>query len=92
MKTFAIAGHLGTDPKLETKGETTWTRVRVAANGRETDWFTITAFGKLAEAIAKNLQKGDGIAVRGELRTKTYEGKERIELHAREADFFAKAR
>ncbi len=39
MNTFTIAGHrhLGANLKLESKGETTWTRLRVAKNnGRKT--------------------------------------------------------
>ncbi len=91
MNTFTIAGHLGADPKLETKGETTWTRLRVAANGRKTQWFWVTAFGKLAEAMAEHLRKSDGVAISGELRVNTYDGKERVELIAKTADFFRKS-
>ncbi len=92
MNTFTIAGRLGSDLKLETKDETTWTRLRVATNGRETHWFWVTAFGKLAEAMVEKLGKGDGIAIRGELRVNTYKDKERVELIARTADFFRKSR
>ncbi len=93
MNTFTIAGHLGTDPKLETKGETTWTRLRVATNdGRKTQWFWIAAFGKLAENMVKNLVKGDGVAIHGELRVNTYNDTERVELIAGTADFFRKGR
>ncbi len=91
MNTFTIAGHLGADLKLETKGETSWTRLRVATNdGRKTQWFWITAFGKLAENMVKNLGSGDGIAISGELRVNTHNDKERLELIASRADFFRK--
>ena len=72
MKHFAIAGRLGGTPQLETKGEgsdqITWARMRVAVNSGQDkpDWFWVTAFGKLAENIAKHLVKGDGVALRGE--------------------------
>ena len=93
MNTFTIAGRLGFDLELETKDETTWTRLRVATNnGHGTHWFWITAFGKLAEAMVEKLGKGDGIAIRGELRVNTHDGKERVELIAQSADFFRKSR
>ena len=83
MKTFAIAGHLGATPTLETKGKTSWADLRVAVNGAKghTDWFWITAFGPLAEAICKCLVKGSGIAVNGELRTEEHLfGRERVDV------------
>ena len=90
MKTFTIAGRLGADPELQEKDGKSWTRLRIAANGRVTDWFTLACFGPLAENVTKKLGKGDGIAVRGELRTQEYEGKEQIQLIGLEADFFPK--
>ena len=91
MNTFTIAGYLGADLKLESKGETDWTRLRVATNnGRETQWFWVTAFGKLAKAMVEKLGKGDGIAIHGDLRVTEHQGKERVELIARTADFFRK--
>ncbi len=93
MNTFTIAGRLGTDLELKTKGETSWTRLRVATNnGHGTQWFWITAFGKLAKNLVKHLAKGDGIALRGELRVTTHKKKERVELIAGTADFFRKGR
>ncbi len=93
MNTFQLAGRLGTDPKLQTKGETTWTRLRVATNnGHGTQWFWVTAFGKLAETMVKKLVKGDGVAISGELRSSTHNDKERVELIAKSADFFRKSR
>ncbi len=100
MKHFAIAGRLGATPKLETKGEgkdrVTWTQLRVAVNSGQDqpDWFWITAFGKLAENITKHLEKGDGIALSGELRQNhNNDGtKPPINLIALSADFFKKAR
>ena len=92
MRTFTIAGYLGTDLELQTKDDTTWTQLRVATNdGRRTDWFWVTAFGKLAEIMVEKLGKGDGIAIRGFLRVDTYKDKEQVKLIAREADFFPKA-
>ncbi len=91
MNTFTIAGHLGADLELETKGDTSWTRLRVATNnGHGTQWFWITAFGKLAKNLVKHLGKGDGIAISGDLRVTTHKDKQRVELIAQRADFFGK--
>ncbi len=92
MKNFAIAGNLGSTPELKTKGDTSYVNLRIAANGKKTDWFWVTCFGPLAEAAAKMLQTGDVIAVSGHLRTSTYNDKERVELIAASADFFPKKR
>ncbi len=93
MNNFTISGHLGTDLKLKTKDETSWTRLRVATNnGHGTQWFWVTAFGKLAKAMVEHLAKGDGIAISGDLRVTTHKDKERVELIARTADFFGKKR
>lgn len=89
MNTFSIAGRLGTDPKLQSKDDTVWTTLRVAVNGSHTNWFWVTVFGKLAQAIVEKLEKGDGIAITGELRTNRHNDKERIELIAKRATFFA---
>ena len=58
--------------------------------GRKGFWFTVACFGPLAENITQKLKKGDGIAVRGELRTQEYEGREQIGCIGLEADFFPK--
>lgn len=34
---------------------------------KKTDWFNITAFGKVAETLARNLKKGSQILVQGKL-------------------------
>ena len=90
MKNFHIAGHLGADPELDTKGETTWTRLRVAANGRQTDWFDVAVFGALAETCCEHLKKGDGVAVNGNLRTSKYEDRTVVNLIAQSVQFFGK--
>ena len=34
---------------------------------KKTDWFNVTAFGKVAETLAKNLRKGSQLLVQGKL-------------------------
>lgn len=91
MRTFTIAGYLGTDLELNTKDDTTWTQLRVATNdGYGTHWFWVTAFGKLAQHMVEKLGTGDGITIRGDLVVTTYKDKQRVELIARRAQFFRK--
>ena len=93
MRNFSIAGRIGNDLELKTKGETTWTRLRVATNdGGNTQWFNVTAFGKLAKAMVDKLASGDAVAISGQLRVNEYEGKQYVELIAGAADFFYKSR
>ena len=90
MKTFANAGRLGNDPELKTKDEKPYVRLRIAANGKTTDWFTVAVFGPLAEAAAQHLKKGDGVAVSGRLQSSTYKDRPQIDFIGNNADFFAK--
>ena len=92
MKTFNIAGRLGTTPELQSKGETVWTNLRVVVNGpkNRSDWFWITAFGKLAEALCEHLERGGSVALSGELRVSTYNETEKVELIAKEATFLGR--
>lgn len=59
---------------------------------READFLDCVAWDKTAEFIAKNFTKGDGIAIVGELRTRTYEDKQgskrkATEVYIVEAEF-----
>lgn len=51
--------------------------VRNTPRGQEkkTDWYNVTAFGKQAETLAKYLQKGASILVRGKLSLSAWETK-----------------
>jgi single-strand DNA-binding protein len=43
---------------------------------KETQWHTLTAWGKLADIIEKHLKKGSEVAVQGKLLNKNYTDKE----------------
>ena len=90
MKNFQIAGNLGTAPELQTKGDTVWTQLWVACNGKDLDWFNVVVFGKLAENCCEYLGKGDGVAIAGRLRSEKYEGKHQIKMIADTVQFFSK--
>ncbi len=94
MKNFQLAGNLAQDPKLHNLDEENPSKsrisLRVAVNGREADFFWVTAFGKQVATIAEHLKKGDGVAVEGEL--STYENKIQLVAKPYGVTFFRKDR
>lgn len=91
-----IIGRLGADPELkQTRGDPVC-NIRVATSQRwkdkegnkqeRTEWHSCVFWGKSAELVDKHFSKGDGIIVRGELRTRMWEDNGvkhyRTEIHA----------
>lgn len=82
MNLVVIIGNLGQDPEVREAASTTVCKLRVATNERKkqgeqwvdhTEWHSVTLFGKRAESLGKMLNKGERVAVRGRLRTSSYE-------------------
>jgi len=48
------------------------------------EWHRIVAYGKLAEKCSEHLKKGRLIYIEGKLRSRTYEGKDRVTHHVTE--------
>jgi single-strand DNA-binding protein len=80
-----IIGNLGADPEMRYMADgTAMTSFRVAstrtyggADGErkeETEWFSVTAWRKLAEQCSQFLQKGRRVYVEGRLRTRSWDG------------------
>jgi single-strand DNA-binding protein len=73
-----IIGRLGRDPEFRA-GTTAVCRLRVATSMRkkggetETEWHSITLFGKTAEIAQQYLRKGSEVLVTGRLHTRQYE-------------------
>ena len=78
MNRFELIGILGKDPKvLATKNGDTFVSFTLAVNRRvpkdaaenvqRVDWIPLTAFGKLADVIAKHCKKGMKIYVEGKI-------------------------
>jgi single-strand DNA-binding protein len=75
--TLILAGRLGRDPEMRyTPGGQAVTNFNVATNReyskneeriKETTWFRITAWGKLAETCNEYLRKGSQVLVEGRL-------------------------
>lgn len=83
---FFFIGNLGADPELQyTDGGTAVcrfsianTRHRVDKEGQRTEktsWFNITAWGRQAENVAKYLEKGSKIGVKGWVEQNIWEDK-----------------
>jgi single-strand DNA-binding protein len=61
----------------------------------QTDWHQIVAWGKTAENLAQNVQKGNEISVTGKLTNRAYQAKDGITRYVTEiivSDFFKLAK
>lgn len=102
MNILHIVGNLTNDPeKRSTADGTPVTNFTVAVNRRnhgaragqpEADYFRVTAWRKLAENCVAYLGKGRKVAVTGEVRVSTYEGRDgkthaTLEVTAQDVEF-----
>src|SRR4030043_314766 len=82
-----IIGNIGSEPEMRfTPNGNPVTTFRVAANRvyttsdgerrKETEWFTVVAWNKLAEQCNQFLSKGRLVYVEGRLRSRSWEGKD----------------
>ena len=87
MNKIIVIGNLGRDPEMSyTSGGNAVTKFSVATNRRyttsagdqreETDWFNVSAWGRLAETCNQYLTKGQQVYVEGRMSSRTYEGRD----------------
>ena len=87
MNKILVIGNLGRDPEMRyTPSGQAVTNFTVATNRKyttaegeareETEWFRISAWGRLAETCNQYLAKGRKVYVEGRLRSRTYETRE----------------
>ncbi len=87
LNKLMIIGNLGSEPEMRfTPNGRPVTTFRVATNWRyvtgagerkeETEWFTVVAWGKLAEQCNQFLTKGRLVYAEGRLRTHSWEGQD----------------
>lgn len=77
-----LMGHLGKDPEVrylpsgkQTAAFSVATNRRYRLEGQlkeETEWFSIVAFGRLAEVCSEFLKKGKQVFIEGRMRTRTW--------------------
>ncbi len=107
LNKIMIIGNVGTEPEMRfTPNGNPVTSFRVATNRmftttsgekkRETDWFSVVAWNKLAENCNQYLNKGKHIYVEGSLRNRTWEGQDgqkhsRVEIIANRVIFLDRA-
>jgi len=82
-----LIGNLGSDPEMRfTPNGNPVTTFRVATNRvfttpegerkEETEWFSVTTWGRLAEQCNQSLAKGRLVYAEGRLRTRSWEGQD----------------
>ncbi len=87
LNKIMVIGNLGTDPEMRfTPSGSQVTSFRLAATWnyttsegerkQETEWFTVTTWGKQAETCNQFLAKGRRAYVEGRLRTSSWEGQD----------------
>jgi single-strand DNA-binding protein len=89
MNSVTIKGNLGSDPELRSVGEKASSVASFSiavstykgkdASGQskyESFWVKIVSWGPLAERMAKNLAKGDGVVITGRLDIRSYTDKD----------------
>jgi len=85
LNKIIVIGHLGRDPEMRyTPSGQPVTSFSVASSRRyttasgerreETEWFNVSAFGRLAELCNQYLTKGRQVYVEGRLRSRSYQG------------------
>ena len=107
MNKMIIIGNLGSDPEMRyTPGGQAVTNFNVATNYRytasdgerrdETEWFRISAWGRLGETCNQYLTKGKKVYIEGRLRSRSYETRDgetrfTMEISASEVRFLDSA-
>jgi single-strand DNA-binding protein len=87
LNKIIVIGHLGRDPEMRyTANGQSVTSFSVASSRRyttaageqreETEWFTVNAWGRLAELCNQYLSKGRQVYVEGRLRSRSFEGRD----------------
>ena len=87
MNKIIVIGHLGRDPEMRyTPNGQSVTSFSVASSRRyttsageqreETEWFNVSAWGKLGETCNQYLTKGRQVYVEGRLHSRSYEGRD----------------
>ncbi len=99
MNRVELLGRVGTEPDLKySQNGTAVSQLRLATDRRrqngetEADWHSVVCWGKLAEAVAEYVQKGNRVFVAGSLAQNSYEREDgervyRTEVHAQEIIF-----
>ena len=105
MHKIVVIGHLGRDPEMKYlpngQGVTTFSvassRKYKTASGEQredTEWFNVSAWGRLAETCNQYLSKGQQVYLEGSLKTRSYEDRSgatrfSLDVNANEIQFLS---
>lgn len=92
-----LVGNLGKDPKIiQLNNGTSLAKLEIAINNtyetesgetiKKTQWYTLSAWNKLAEVVKTKFKKGQQIKVQGSLNTRSYLDKAGIVRHITEVN------
>ena len=83
LNLVTLFGNLGADPELKFTDKGAVLKMRLATSRtyidkedkkqEETEWHSLTMFGRRAEGVAKHLHKGSKLVIRGHLHTSSWE-------------------
>jgi len=102
MNLVCLIGRLGKDPELRvTQGGISVAKFSIAVDRRDeaknTDWFDVTCFGKVAENTGKYMKKGCMVGVTGRLQQDKWQDKQsgqnrsKVSIIAGQVDFLSRA-
>lgn len=86
---ITVIGNVGRDPEMRyTPSGAALTEFSIATNRRyttaagerreETDWFNVTAFGRLGERVSQYVTKGSKLYVEGRFHSRSWEGRDGV--------------
>lgn len=100
LNKMCLIGNLGKDPEMRTVGDTVVTSFSVATTEKrgdkeDTQWFNVSAWGKLGEVCNQYLSRGRQVYVEGRLSLRSWEGDDgqthyNMEINAQQVVFLGK--
>ena len=102
MNLVCLIGRLGKDPELRvTQGGISVAKFSIAVDRRDeaknTDWFDVTCFGKVAENTGQFMKKGCMVGITGRLQLDKWkdknsgQNKSKVSIIANQVDFLSRA-
>ena len=93
MQTITITGRVGGQPETRTVGNSEVTNFSCAVDQgwgdrKRTNWFRVAIWGDRGAKLAPYINKGEKVAVTGELEIGEYNGKPQYEIRANDVDCF----
>lgn len=103
MNEAILIGNVGADPEIKSgANDSTFATLRIATSKRwkdkdgqkqeRTEWHNLMVNGGLVKVVEQYVQKGDRIAVRGEIRYREHDGKYYTTIHVRDLEMLGQLR